>query len=191
MRRAVLAVLWFAVAVAATLTPKLSFAADGESPATIGLGFRTTQAPIGGRWWITSMIGVDAGFGFSSEEANTFDLGGNEIQGTLESWAVDAGLPLCLKQWQRVHFIARPGFFYRSEDDAETFFLLGEFEKRTEWVASLDLEVEIFLAANASVSASHGIAYVSEQLESEDTANTRITSRGGNLTAVGFHVYLW
>ncbi len=190
--------------VAAALAPATSaLAADDPAPATIGLGFRSIQAPIGVRWWISPMFGVDAGFGFSSEKAVTLDLNsGQDIEGTLVTWTVDVGAPICLKQWSRVHCIARPGFVYRSEDDAETFFLgIGALGERTSWTAALDFEVELFLVANVSLSASYGIAYQKETLkldddsdgtfDSEEDVTNVLTTRGGNLTEVGLHVYLW
>ena len=180
--------LGFVLAVALTLVPSTSFAAGDESPATIGLGFRSTSAPIGGRWWVSPIVGIDVGFDYSSESSEEFDLDATLVEITFTSWVVEVGVPVALRQWQRVHFIARPGFFYNEFDDN---FQLGELEKRTIWIASLDLEVEVFLVSNFSVSASQGVAYTSDKLEFDDNANTRFTTRGGNLTTVGFHVYLW
>jgi len=190
--------------IAAALSPAApALAADDPAPATIGLGFRSTQAPIGVRWWISSMFGVDAGFGFSSEKATTLDLNtGDDIEGTLVGWTVDVGAPVCLKQWSRVHCIARPGFVYRSEDDAETFFLgIGAAAERTSWTASFDLELELFLVSNVSLSAQYGIAYQYETLKFDDDGDGTIDSeeevlnvlatRGANLTQIGVHVYLW
>jgi hypothetical protein len=178
-------------------------AAEDESPATIGLGFRSIEAPIGARWWITSMFGVDAGFGFSSEQATTLDFNTTEnVTATLLGWTVDVGAPVILKQWTRVHCIARPGFTYHVEDDAETFFLgIGAVGERTAWSAGLDLEVELFLVSNVSLSASYGIVYQRETLkldddgdgtfDSEEDITNVLNSRGGNLTELGIHVYLW
>src|SRR5262252_5975839 len=73
--------------------------AQGPTHPSGALGFHSTEAPIGIRWWLSGQkIALDAGVGFGShDEAGT----------SLSNWALDIGLPIALKTWDRVHFMVR------------------------------------------------------------------------------------
>ena len=147
-----------------------------------GLGFHRTEAPVGLRWWLSGQkIALDAGVGFGSTDI------GDE---TLSNWAIDLGLPIALKTWDRVHFMVRPGILYESQeffdptpvpttDTGTTMTILGE------------LEAEVFLAENMSVSASHGIGIVNFNPPFGGSSSTDWSTFGANFTEIGFHVYLF
>ncbi|TMQ73675.1 MAG: hypothetical protein E6K81_03530 [Candidatus Eisenbacteria bacterium] len=167
-----------------------------------GLGFRPNDigarnadelrigAPIGVRWWLGEQkVGIDLGFGFSSHKDEAADKYSHD-------WSIDAGIPICVKRWDRVHVIARPGFDYASQQDfvAVVTAVPGTFETITDKFITIsgEIEAEVFLADNVSVSASHGVGFVNYKPgETGATSTTDFGTFGRNFTQVGFHVYLW
>ena len=119
-----------------------------------GLGFHSIDAPLGGRYWFAEQkIGVDFGFGIRSTPAPSYDE-------DLSRWAVELGVPFVVKSWDKVHVLLRPGFLYDSQevemsDPPEPFATDDE----TTIALTAELEVEVFIVNNFSVSASHGIGY--------------------------------
>jgi hypothetical protein len=148
-----------------------------------GLGFHRSEAPIGLRWWFSGQkIAIDAGVGFGSEE----DANGE----TLSNWAIDVGLPIALKTWDRVHFLVRPGILYQSQE----FFdptPVPDTDTGTALTILGELEAEVFLAENMSVSASHGIGIVNIDPPFGGNSTSDWSTFGANFTEVGFHVYLF
>jgi len=198
MKRNVLAVLALAVTIATALTFSASLAQSDESnmehTAKGGIGFRSTDAPIGLRWWFTDQVGLDAAVGFTTEKLNYVDINGDPADESFSTFSVDVGMPWALKRWDKVHFLLRPGVFYTSQDDINLFFNSdGEFkEKLNTFAVTGELELEVFLAKNASVSASHGIGFASTKLDiAGQEADTIFGTFGSNFTTLGFHVYLW
>ena len=186
----VLAVSLFALL---TFLPVLASAQDGM-PAehrSIGLGFHNFEAPVGLRWWLAGQkVGVDLGLGFDSESA-IFE--GYPDDNT-SSLAFEVGVPIVVKSWSRVHVLFRPGFFNQKEevvtsdplalepfatDDVKTMRISGE------------LEAEVFLMDNLSVSASHGLQYESVEFPGVDDKFTSFGTLGNNFTTIGFHAYLF
>ena len=157
--------------------------AQGPMHYSGGLGFHRVEAPIGIRWWLSGQkIALDAGVGFGSTDI------GDE---SLSNWAIDLGLPIALKTWDKVHFMVRPGILYESQelvtdngppivtDTETTMTVLGE------------LEAEVFLAENVSLSASHGISIVNTNPAGGGSSTTDWNTIGNNFTQIGFHVYLF
>jgi len=176
-----------------------SVRAEGES-APIGLGFHTNavhtpnatelrlDAPVGVRWWMgPQKWGLDLGVGYASHHDDLADK-------NTADWSLDAGIPIALKRWERVRVIARPGITYTSQEDYVPGSTAGTFEKITDKFTSFtgEVEAEVFLVQNVSLSASEGIGWVSYNPgESGDKTTTDFTTFGRNFTAVGFHVYMW
>jgi hypothetical protein len=152
-----------------------------------GLGFHDASAPVGVRWWLGSQkVGIDVGFGYGSASA----VGAGYPDEKVSHWAIDGGVPIVFKSWSKVHVILRPGILYQSQafvsstppapfatEDGKTLTVSGE------------VEAEVFLADNFSVSASHGIAYESINPPGPGDNITSFTTVGNNFTNVGFHVY--
>ena len=150
-----------------------------------GLGFHDIQAPLGGRWWLTNQkIAIDAGLGFGETE----DVANNT---NLNHWALDLGLPIALMSWDRVHFIVRPGILYTSQEE-----VIGpppppvNTDSRTELTVQGELEAEVFLADNFSVSAAQGFGIVNTNFAGGGSS-TDWGTFGSNFTNIGFHVYLF
>jgi hypothetical protein len=194
MKRLIQLVMIMALAITSS---SVAGAAEHKS---LGLGFRPNDigarnadelrigAPIGVRWWLGEQkVGIDLGFGFSSHKDEAADKNAYD-------WSIDAGIPICVKTWDRVHVIARPGFDYASQQDFTPGLTPGTFETITDKFITVsgEIEAEVFLVDNVSVSASHGVGFVHYKPgESGGTSTTDFGTFGRNFTQVGFHVYLW
>src|SRR5262245_2972091 len=99
-----------------------SAAADNAEHKNGALGFRdvilqtqnavelSTPAPIGARWWFYEQrVAFDLGFGVSSHKDEPHDK-------NVVNWSIDAGVPIRIMSWSRVHVLARPGFNYARQE---------------------------------------------------------------------------
>lgn len=156
-----------------------------------GLGFHSTDAPLGIRWWFTGQkIGLDAGFGFSSVPT----LPGSRFPDEkLMSWALNFGIPIVAKSWHQVHVLFRPGIQYASEEIETSGPPPGAFttDDQTTFDLTAEIEAEAFLLDNFSVSASQGIGYRSVNPVGSGSSRSSFGSLGNNFTEVGFHVYFF
>jgi hypothetical protein len=157
--------------------------AQGPSHYSGALGFHRIEAPIGIRWWLSGQkIALDAGVGFGSTDI------GDE---SLSNWAIDLGLPIALKTWDKVHFMVRPGILYQSQEEFSPTPPPGETDTQTALTVLGELEAEVFLAENVSLSASHGIGIVNTNPAFGGSSTTDWSTFGANFTQIGFHVYLF
>ena len=151
----------------------------------IALGFHRVEAPLGVRWWFSGQkVAIDFGLGFGSHEDPATDE-------DLSDFALDIGVPIRLKSWDRVHFMVRPGILYTSEEEVTN----GppppiETDNTTSLSVLGELEVEVFLADNVSFSASHGLGITNTDFAGGGSSSTMGTF-GANFTNIGFHVYLF
>jgi hypothetical protein len=188
-----------ALAAIAALAAAPAAAQEGQAPhRSVGLGFRTSEAPIGGRWWVAPTWGVDLGLGVGADRlAAQIDTDGNftvdrEVEDTLFRWGLDAGMPWSVWRWSGVRTNLRPGVAFYQEDDAGEFTLNGVKARRTTLQASLGLEVELFIGRNVSLSASHGLEFRRSKLDVAGAAGQwSFESAGSDFAALGFHVYLF
>jgi hypothetical protein len=189
--KSVLAVTLFAFLA---VVPALAFAQD-MPPAehkSIGLGFHNDSAPIGVRWWFAGQkVGLDLGVGYDREAATT--LGFPFPDEHLSKFTINAGIPIVLKSWSKVHFMFRPGLSYATQQVPDTSATLANFSTANEKTLQItgELEAEVFLAENFSVSASHGIGYESFKPADGGKSETAFFTLGNNFTNIGFHVYLF
>jgi hypothetical protein len=183
------ATVFVASAVAAVCAlPALLRAETAEIPTHYsgGLGFHDVVAPLGGRWWLAGQkIGIDFGLGFGATPAPSYDE-------NLNSWAFEVGVPIVLKNWDKVHVLFRPGFLYESQevqmsnppnpfatDDTKSFSLTAE------------IEAEIFIVDNFSVSASEGIGFFNVDPAGGGDSSSSFGTLGNNFSHIGFHVYFF
>lgn len=185
----ILAVTLFALL---TIPPALA-QADDMPPAehkSIGLGFHDSDAPIGVRWWTAGQkIGIDLGLGYDRESAAPEGFPDEH----LSRFTLNAGIPIVLKSWSKVHFMFRPGVSYSTHQLPDTLATLANFSTLNEKTLQItgELEAEVFLADNFSVSASHGIGYESFDPAYSDKKENAFFTLGNNFTNIGFHVYLF
>ena len=64
-------------------------------------------------------------------------------------------------------------------------------DNRTSFSVTAELEAEIFIVDNFSVSASHGIGFFSVDPAGSNETFTSVETLGNNFTEIGFHVYFW
>jgi len=186
--RLVTVLLVSAVATACSL-PAVAQAQSDELPAHYNgsLGFHNVTAPLGGRWWFGGQkVGIDAGLGFGSAPAPFHD------DEDLTHWALEVGVPIVLKNWEKVHLLFRPGLLYESEE-IETSGPTDPFgtDDETSFSLTAEIEAEIFLVNNFSVSASHGIGFFSVDPAGGGDSSTSFGTLGNNFSHIGFHVYFF
>jgi hypothetical protein len=176
-----------------------------------GIGFRSAGAgvsvpvptpvsidaspTIGIRHWISDRVAFDGAVGFSTIKAEAGPPTADIAEGL--GFTFDLGVPISARTWDKVNVIVRPGFGYAmaSLKDRTTATPPNE-DTATLMRYSAEIEVEWMLAERLSISASHGIAYVTFKLEDNDSPANELTASGfattgANFTALGFHVYLW
>lgn len=159
-----------------------SFAAEHNNG---GLGFRSTSAPVGIRWWMSGQkVAIDAGLGFASQDA------GDE---TLTRFTIDAGVPLVWKSWDQVHAMFRPGIMFTSQDQLipDPDGPGVEKDSATSLSIMAEIETEVFLASNVSMSGAFGLAITNNSPAGEGDSATNFGLTGDNFAHLGFHVYLF
>jgi len=181
-------VLLVSAVAAACALPSMARAQDDELPEHYNgsLGFHNLTAPLGGRWWLGGQkIGLDFGLGFASEPASGYDE-------DLTNWAVEVGVPIVVKNWDKVHVLFRPGLLYESEEvqmtSPPTPFATDDM---TSFSLTAEIEAEVFIVDNFSVSASHGIGFFSVDPAGGGDSSTSFGTLGNNFSHIGFHVYFF
>jgi len=155
-----------AVALVATAVLPASAAESGQ----FALGFTTTSAPVGGRYWLTEKVGIDIGLGFEPRDDND-----------KKDFAVSLGAPIELVDAGRARFNLRPGFHFASIDQGTESDTIMHFLAQ--------FEFEVFMVENFSVRASHGAAVRVYDPAAGGDSSVDLMTTGGNLTSVGFFFY--
>jgi len=160
-------VLFFTVALSLIATAAMAHDVTGR----MGLGFVSTDAPVGLRYWVNEKVGIDAGIGFSS-----VDMGDE----TATTFVLNGGVPFIFNAMaDRVNFLIRPGIQFTSYEGGTGIDLTGA------------LEFEVFVTDDFSVSAAHGIAIDMTNPDDENLdSTTDFGLFGNNWTSFGFHYYL-
>lgn len=147
------------------------------------LGFHNVEAPVGIRWWINDKVALDAALGVGSDENTAVDE-------NLSRWALDLGVPILLRSFDRLDFLVRPGIMFQSQEGVVDPGPPLVTDDGTTMTLGVELEAEVFLLENFSVSAAHGFAIVNtDPPVGESTSDWGTT--GANFTNIGFHVYLF
>ncbi len=168
--------LWISLlALAAACAPTVGMAAEHAKGA---LGFHHSDAPIGIRYWVNETTGVDIGLGFSSTDQ------GDE---SLKRFALEAGAPFKFKSWEKVNVLLRPGIAFTSQD---VFVAKGDTDSATTFSIMGEIEGELFLAKNFSISASHGLSIDIYSPPGDGDSATNFGTFGNGITQVGFHMYI-
>jgi hypothetical protein len=143
-------------------------------------GFHNIEAPAGIRWWLSDKLALDAGLGFGSNEI---------ANDNFSHWALDVGLPIMMRSWDKVHVLLRPGILYTSQEvDINPGPILDK-DNDTSMTVGAEIEAEVFLADNFSVSAAHGFAFVNNDPAGPGGSSTDWGTTGSNFTNIGFHIY--
>ncbi len=190
MRRLILAVV-----CSLSLFAAVSSAQAEARHASGGLGFHDIAAPLGFRWWLAEQkVGLDLGIGFGSEPSGFPDE-------KVSNYALDIGVPLVMHSWEGAHVMFRPGILYTSQQEGFDSDPGAGFTFDTDNTTSMsiraEIEGEIFLRDNVSVSASHGIQFVTDQQANTSPtgpgpdSQTSFGTIGRQFTQVGFHLYFF
>jgi hypothetical protein len=189
MKRVMLAVI-----CSLSLFATASFAQEDAHHADGGAGFHDIAAPLGLRWWLSGQkLGLDVGVGFGS------DPSGISPDDKVSHYAIDVGVPIVMHSWEGVHVLFRPGILYTSQqvgfDSSPTAGIQFDTDNTTSLSLRAELEGELFLRPNFSVSASHGLEFVTVQPANtvpggpDPDSQSSFGTIGRQLTEVGFHLY--
>ncbi len=152
--------------------PALSLAKDMTGK--WGLGYFSSDAPVGARFWTGPKLGIDVGVGFES-----MDLGDE----TASNFYIEAGLPYVVFPSERANFFVRPGVLFASFD---------ELASTTKSVIQITLApgAEVFFGEHFSLEAAHGIAIqISSPHDDNLDSSTDFGTFGASVTTLGFHFY--
>lgn len=147
------------------------------------LGFHNVEAPLGIRWWVSDKLAIDAAIGIGSDENPAVDE-------NLSHWAIDLGLPILLKRFDRLNFMVRPGLMFQSQEVVVDPGPPVDTDNDNTMSIGAELEAEVFLTDHFTVSAAHGFAFVNND-PAVGSSTTDWGTTGANFTNIGFHVYLW
>jgi hypothetical protein len=164
------------------LCASAALAADAKT----ALGFHSYSAPVGIRTWFSPQLGLDVGVGFDSQ-TNTHDS--PAVDDKFSGYSVEAGLPYVFKSWDKVKFIGRPGVIYGTSKQEPSG---GTSVKNTNLIVTGELEVELTVAENVTISMSHGLDYFSGHDDrTPENKRSGFETLGNGWSSLGFHVYLW
>lgn len=165
----------------------------------LGLGYFSTDAPIGFRYWIGSRLGLDLGVGFNSRDVSNLATAGpagsvaytDEVVFT--DFSVDVGIPMNLMMRTRTNLFFRPGVIYSTRpqfygpETANTARFRGK-EKSMDFSGTFG--VEFWLWDHLSLCVGEGVSYVlTTPADPAVDSHFQITHRALALSNVGFHFY--
>lgn len=184
MKKVLLVTLTLAMAVAGTTSAV-------DMTGKYGLGFWTENSAVGGRYWVNDKVGIDVGVGFKSEDASVNDSSGVAVSETSTSFSVDGGVMYVVFPTDRANFFVRPGVMFMSEDVAVPTGVgaATEFDSQTTFAGSLTLGAEVFFGDHFTLSAGHGLRFMSVSPPGDGDSQTTIETFGSSITNIGFHFY--
>jgi hypothetical protein len=159
------------VLLGVAITTVSARAAEPKS-GTFGLGWYSISAPVGGRVWISPMVGVDLGLGYADK---------NVLGTAKDRFHVNLGIPVNVVMTEKVNFFIRPGV--ELQTNART---VGT-EVKSKMIITADLGAEWFVTENFSLTVGHGLQF--EQLSGPDDKFGMSALRALSFENVGFHFY--
>jgi hypothetical protein len=163
---------FFALALLGVAITTVSARAAEPKSGTFGLGWYSISAPVGGRVWISPMVGVDLGLGYADK---------NVLGTAKDRFHVNLGIPVNVVRTEKVNFFIRPGV--ELQTNART---VGT-EVKSKMIITADLGAEWFVTENFSLTVGHGLQF--EQLSGPDDKFGVSALRALSFENVGFHFY--
>ena len=163
---------FIALATLVVAVTTASLQAAEPKPGTFGLGWYSLSAPVGGRIWVSPMVGVDLGLGFADK---------NLLGAANDRFHINVGIPVNVIMTEKVNFFIRPGVEFQT--NART---VGTALK-SKMIITADLGVEWFVTEKFSLTAGHGLQV--EQLSGPDDKVGISALRALSFENVGFHFY--
>jgi len=168
----------------------------------VGLGFHSTEAPLGVRYWLSDLVAFDFGFGmWLDERDNPVSSKADDTHVTCD-FAFDLGAPIALTSYPNLILFARPGLqIVREYDIGERKNGDAKHDDDVKLELSAQLGAEIFLGAlgfpNVSFQGGVGVAFAwfwPEDEEGDSDPNFSMESIKSDLGIVvnarlGFHIY--
>jgi hypothetical protein len=137
-----------------------------------GMGWYSPSAPIGGRVWVSPMVGIDLGIGFADK---------NALGSANDRFHVNIGIPVDLVQTASVNFFVRPGV----ELQTNSRTVAGELKSTA--IITADFGAEWFVSDQFSLSAGHGLEFSQVSGPEDKWGITGLRALG--FESVGFHFY--
>ncbi|NOZ88054.1 MAG: porin family protein [Deltaproteobacteria bacterium] len=75
----------------------------------VGFGFFTGNAPLGARYWLNTIVGLDAGFGMNVHEVRDVESSDPKDTTPVFDFAMELGVPLAVYSARNLIIYARPG----------------------------------------------------------------------------------
>jgi hypothetical protein len=162
----------FAFGILGLAMATTSLHAAEPKPGTFGLGWYSISAPVGGRVWISPMVGVDLGLGFADKN----------LLGTADDrFHINVGIPVNVVKTEKANFFIRPGVEFQTNAR-----VVGT-EVKSKIIITADLGVEWFATEKLSLTVGHGLQF--EQLSGPDDKFGISALRALSFENVGFHFY--
>ena len=188
--------LLLAVVCTLALSATAALAQQDARHATGGLGFHDIAAPVGIRWWFAGeKLAVDLGVGFGSDPSVI------DPDEKVSRFAIDVGVPIVMHSWEGAHIMFRPGLHYTSQqvgfDSDPGVGFTFDTDNATSINLRAEIEGEVFLRDNFSVSASHGLEFVTAKAANttpgapDPDSQSSFATIGRQLTEIGFHLYFF
>ena len=167
--------------------PALASAKDMSG--RFGLGYFTSDAPIGMRYWFGPKLGVDLGFGFAViDGVPAFPATTPPSTETAMDFTIEAGLPYVIHSSEQANLFLRAGGVLGITDDR---LVIGGGTTDETWT-TFDIlfgpGAEVFFGDNFSLEGTHGflINVVSPPVGDSET---NFGTVAGSVTEIGFHYY--
>jgi len=194
------------IALAGALaTPAAAQDAISDHIGLLGVGFFSSEAPVGIRYWSGPSTGFDLGFGFSSSSSNPIQENGEAGTTSLVSYAIEAGYLKVISSDSNMLTYFRPGVMFAGEqmivpEPVSACGTPGDEQKDTEtrFSVSLMLGAELFMGKfgfdNLSFGGGIGAAFTSVSPAGGGDSRSVISTVLADVSVVenavlGFHFY--
>ncbi len=152
-----------------------------------GLGYFTSDAPLGLRYWFSPKLGVDVGLGFRSQDGVVaFPATMPPTTESAMEYAVEVGLPYIVHSSEQANLFLRAGALFTVTDER----LLGGSTDET--FTSTDILLgpgaEVFFGDHFSLEASHGVV-INITSPPVGDSRTNFGTAAASISELGFHYY--
>jgi len=150
-----------------------------ERKGEFALGFNSSDAPVGGRYFFSDKVAVDLGLGFEAK-----DVMWEDDTASATSFWVEAGVPFVLYDYGDSFFFVRPAIQYASLDDR----VYGGGTVDDTWsvfTVALNLGAEVRLAERFGLTFQHGLKYTNSSPPGDGDSVSEFRTLGENVTEAG------
>lgn len=154
-----------------------------------GLGYFTSDAPIGMRYWFSPKLGVDLGVGFSLiDGVPAFPATTPPTTETAMDFTIEAGLPYIIHSSEHANLFLRAGGVIGITDDRLVAGGGSTDETWTTFDVLLGPGAEVFLGDNFSLEGTHGLL-INVVSPPVGDSQTNFGTVAGSVSELGFHYY--